>query len=875
MKGERNTDCDFLMGAYGIGRRLATRVAALLSKRIDATPTLLAAAADEPAVARLLLSPALLGDLEQVAQPWLQEQGRRCGVAEWELLRLVGPDQDGWRTLALEDDLLVEQAAGEPLGPDDVQDLSLVRAAPREMSVQESRELFAPEEVARLKLTVLTSQNPDERVECLRKLVFAPMDGAQKAGVFLSVLTDREAEPRVRREAVRSLEQIGFRTDLADAVRGLFHNDSQEAVYALRRLAALLGEAQQAEAALVLAVVLEVFDQQRDAEVLRELLRLIARAAGILVGNYQKTRQFFETALRHLARDFDGLCSEIEDALAACAEQAPELGAELLWRELDRNENARVRSLLLSVYESLESDPDRAADLARRAVSELLNPLLPESEKTRLRYGLVRIGEPAVLVALGRLGQAAGVERAELIRLVDVLCTESDVSDPTIQKAVAALIDLLKLGDASTRRSVVQAAVLGHPRVEAALQESLARELLELSSELRMPGILDSIQATLERIGPPALGPAVAMVARDYPCEAANRAARAIARIVQDAPDRVDGAVAGRILEQCLRLLDSPDLGEGAFTGALAAVCGYTAEGARHFDDCLRRLKDPLWSLPYAMDALDALGIMAGSANASERHQRELFELFDAIVTHQARARMGVRKETPEGPVYEFGREINFDIRVVPAAVKGLERLCVGGGSPAELRTAVVRRLLVLWEGVSKVRVVWGPAAIEALIGAMCSVACSPTAAVLMKVLLGASLLRSLNKLSVVRSIGRIGAQIDATPQLHRFILEAGERLLEEWEACEVQDEERRLELLRSAALLAANPSLDGSSADVLDLREYTLQGLYRGLREGMNELRESLLRMRDCPDLPEEQRREIDERLGKAFGLIRAGSGG
>jgi len=872
MQGERNNDCESLMGAYGIGRRLAARVVALLSKRLALTPTLLAVAADEAAVVQLLLSPELLRSDEALTQQWLQERARQCGMAEWELLRLVGADDEGWRTLALEDDLLAEQAALTSEERIEPRELGLVRAAPREMSVRETRELFAPEEVARLKLAVLTSQNADERIECLRKLVFAPMDGAQKAGVFLNVLTDREAEARVRREAIRSLEQIGFRSDMAEAVRGLFQEDAEETIYAIQRLSALLADAQRAEAALALAVVLEVFDQQKAAPTLRELLRLIARSADILVGNGQKTGQFFQTALRHLARDFDALRPEVERALSACAGQAPELAADLLWRELERSESPRVRSLLLSVCESLESDPSRAGELAERTVGELLNPDLPESEKTRLRYGLVRIGEPAVLVALGRLGQASGVERSELIRLVDVLCTESEVSDQTLQKAVTALIDLLKLADSVTRHSVVQAAVLGNPRVEPGLQEQLARELVGLMAELRMPGILDSIQATLERIGPAALRPAVSFMARAYPSEAARRAALAMGQIVQDSPDGVDAEVGRRILELCLRLLDDPDLEDGTFTIPLAAVCGYTREGAKHFEASLRRLKDPLWKLSYAMDALDALAIMAGSDNARGPHQEELFQLFDAIVTYQARTGMGVRRETEEGPVYEFGREIDFDIRVVPAAVKGLDRICVSRQVSPELRTAIVKRLLVLWEGVSKVRVIWGPAAIDALVKAMCSAACSPMASVLMKVHLGASLLRHLNKLSVVRSIGRIGAQPDESPQLHQFILEAGERLLNEWEECELQDEERRLALLQSAGFVAANPALDADAAPVRDLREHALEALFSGLREGMVEVREPLLNLRDCPGLPCDQKQEIDERLAKAFGLIRIG---
>jgi len=272
------------------------------------------------------------------------------------------------------------------------------------------------------------------------------------------------------------------------------------------------------------------------------------------------------------------------------------------------------------------------------------------------------------------------------------------------------------------------------------------------------------------------------------------------------------------------------------------------------------------------MDALDALGIMAGSPNAGAEHQQELFALFDAIVRVQARTGMGALKETEEGAVYEFGREVQFDVRAVPAAVKGLERICVSPQASEGLRKAIVKRLLILWEGVAKVRIIWGPAAIEALIGAMCSAARSPRADPDTKVRLGVSLLRFLNKINVIRSIGDIFGQPDESPQMRRTALEAGSEVLDEWEASELQDEERNVALLRSAGRIAANPALDAADEGVRKLRERALQALYRGLREGMTEVREPLLLLRDCPDLPPAQKQEIDERLGKAFGLVRIG---
>jgi hypothetical protein len=272
------------------------------------------------------------------------------------------------------------------------------------------------------------------------------------------------------------------------------------------------------------------------------------------------------------------------------------------------------------------------------------------------------------------------------------------------------------------------------------------------------------------------------------------------------------------------------------------------------------------------MDVLDALGVMAGSPNADSRHQELLFELFDGIVSFRGGASLGTRKDTEDGPVYEFGREIDFDTRVVPAAVQGLERICTSSQATAEMRRDIVKRFLLLWEGVSKVRIIWGPKAIESLIRAMCSAACSPKSDTTMKVRLGASLLRYLNKITVVRSIGVIYSQPDESPQMQRWTVDAAEQVIEEWSFSDAQDDERRLELLKSAGRIAANPALDPSAASVLRMRERSLHALFAGLREGMTALREPLLLMRECPGIPAAQKQEIDERLGKAFGLVRLG---
>jgi hypothetical protein len=50
------------------------------------------------------------------------------------------------------------------------------------------------------------------------------------------------------------------------------------------------------------------------------------------------------------------------------------------------------------------------------------------------------------------------------------------------------------------------------------------------------------------------------------------------------------------------------------------------------------------------------------------------------------------------------------------------------------------------------------------------------------------------------------------------------------------------------------------------------MSALFQALRAGIHEVRAPLERLRDCPDIPAEQREEIRNRLSRAFGLMRLG---
>jgi hypothetical protein len=297
--------------------------------------------------------------------------------------------------------------------------------------------------------------------------------------------------------------------------------------------------------------------------------------------------------------------------------------------------------------------------LAEIAVREIVNPALLERERTQLRYGLVRLGEPAARTVIERLRGRTGRDCAELIRLLDVVCTEGDVTDSTVNEAVRVLLDQLQLGEQVSRRLILEAAICGDKRVEEPLQSRLAVELLAHITEFRLPGTAEAIYRTLAKIGPPAARPLFDYVVRRYPSDDAEDAFIGLGKIARAHGDAIPPELWQEVFDYAVGLFDDPDVKRGGFAIALAYMCGYGSAGARVFERVLNAMKERVWKARYTFEILDALGIMAGSENARPKHQRELFEMFDESVHKKGPERIGVRRMTAEGGC----------LKVVPAAV--------------------------------------------------------------------------------------------------------------------------------------------------------------------------------------------------------------
>jgi len=162
---------EFYKERFALGDRLAVRLAALLAHQVDVTAAAIECLKDSEALRHAILHPELL---ERAAE--LDSEMLRALVLPGESLpaQLVVVEREGWRTVALEEELLAEQGAAEEAG---TEHLPMLGGKTAVMHPGEIADLFTRRDIAELELVLRTSADPSEKIEALRKLALSPASG--------------------------------------------------------------------------------------------------------------------------------------------------------------------------------------------------------------------------------------------------------------------------------------------------------------------------------------------------------------------------------------------------------------------------------------------------------------------------------------------------------------------------------------------------------------------------------------------------------------------------------------------------------------------------------------------------------------------------
>ncbi|MGH7143975.1 MAG: hypothetical protein ACREJ2_07520 [Planctomycetota bacterium] len=929
--------------AFGLSRRLLTRLHALMAEQIQCTPVLLEMAAENGNHAKLLLDMSILKNPAGLDLARLNELQGIYLTADDAVLTLV--KQNDVRVLGLEEEVLAEQVMqAHGLAP--VGDLrpTSPRAERRELAGSSGRQrpteaqraggdggtgdrdgstlallgagagrgprsaggggggedMFSEPMLQHLKLKLLTAADEGARAEALRILGLAPIAPHEKTELCLKALAD--GSQLVRSEAARLLRDQGFKTDLANALAGISAAEAEQRSYHLTRLGRMLEGASEVETTGATICLLRRVDEEPQAELLREVLVCIAQVlTGRSVGR-GTVAEVLRAALAVFSRHGNAIVGGVRQVFQALRVQAASEVAERLWVEIERNSNPVVRAECLSQLAELlklQRAGGEASEAVRAAGDRLARAcvhFLDQDEESgyaahSVGSVLMEMPEEAVRELVQGVKAAKSAQIVYMLRLLDYIVRFRTVAAEGKQAAARALLQVLTHGDQQVRTAAMETTLATDPELERSLRVELAEAFLEHLKDLMFEADKESAQATIARMGAPAVEVLLRHLDPLVPAKqritAVHNLGEAV-RQLQAPADREGRKEYKEIVETVLRQLkllslekDFPDPGEvDLCLGKVAACQGLSRESiqvcARHLlmraDETLAMLEraragqfatEPLAWRSAAL-SLEGLSWLCTSRNISQQVLNESFERLRAVLAGPPvdSDHPDVQHRDSEGEtLFEVGPSVEILVEVVPAAVEGVTRLALAPAGHAKVGREAAEILKQVWRQANRGEILLSPGNSITLVESLRDLGSSTRVPATVAVEILKTLAQRKEDPQILMHMALLAA---ASPyrELAAYAVRVGMEICKHRDQNGNFDPEVREFYLNGLAAAISRGDLPAEAAPVVGLRREALQCLYDGLADGIPRCLENLTRLRDKKVLRKIEQSDLETRL-------------
>jgi len=845
-----------IVDRFGLSPRLAARVCALRAKGLGVSPGFLESVRPGCPAERLLLRTDLLRNASRMTP---ERFGRLAG-------EIFGSDQppvlavnpDGSRVIALSDQ--VEHRQVEVVKAEDaVAVFSPVGTGLKVIGEEETRKLFTPEEVSRLKIVILTSADPAEKIEAIRRLALSPLNPTDKGMVLIHALADSDAAVRV--EAADALSALGLTPGIASAARSLGEGNLKQRIRAAERMGALAEQVGESEISVILTMLAGAINSEESDEVKTTLIRSFKGACGVVA----RSRAYAAEMVRLLVRQLEGapevLYRPVREILGEVGRRAPGVMTELIIQELMVVKAPPLRWLLFGVLATFPVPQEHRAQLARMGVADLEASDTPEEDCKGIGGMLCDWGVEAVKPLLAALPESGDAQKIYIVRLIDeIVCHRG--GDDAAQESAAALLDLLRVSNKHVRVPIIETRVITHPKLSDALKARMARELLDSITDFANPRMKDVIEADAVRLGKAALEAARGVLIEEDDHARRQSACRVMAEIVEACKGAAKRRrLADDMLAVCVEEWEKREEKKGYLAETIARISVCSSAPPEQLTEIAADFKDVVFNIPEPSGVLLALGHISASSKLDIKSRfdiaQTLFELLDATLP-ELTDKVLASTTNDDDVVYHFGSEVTAYTEMIPACLEGLEKIYFGTRAKS-LRARIADFLIEKWNETSNWTTIWGPDALELLMHALSRIARDDSTNPDCRGKIVEALGEHLDFMPVVEEIGAILAADQSLPRIGAAACEIGSKLLQR---ASRHREDQPGPLLKAIGAIAARTSLGKDPEKARKLRERTLQMLYSGVKEGLPEAVEALRRMKDCPALPAATREEIGVRV-------------
>lgn len=856
---------------FSLSRRLKARLGALLTRKVEVSPTVLEAAAPGSSLEKILLSPLTLKD--NLDADALEEAG--ADLEEEGLLPTLVAKSDGWSLIALKDEVLaeegwaeaeesVEEGAGRGLGDGGGgADRPLARSHRVSPTAAAAGDVFSEERLQALKVTLLTSADAEARVEALRLVGYSPLTSDEKTELFFQALNDQEA--MVRSTAAALLREVGLDVGTSEVLRALASSDEDERLFAVERLgrAALTGKGLAAAAAVV-ALVAEL-RIEASASVRKKVLSALEEAAAFIAASPDRARELVSLLLAHLGPQFDELAYPVRRLVARVGEFLSGETSEVLWSEVESTPDRRVKVMLLTLLAELAG-----VDIERVSQAMAGEIALPEERDVDFRSFssyLHQMAQASVDALVDAYPAAAAGQKKHIVRLLDDICRYEEVSLEAKER-VAGLFRKYLAGAGRDLRIIIMSTTL--PRDEALSEETrraLAALFLDNIHDVHMPTDIDNIEYTISRMGFPAVEPLVERLDERFPERERLRAARLLGEL-----GRLEGLKAAnsrnvaKALEEVLRALEArliegfPEPGEIFI--AQGKICSSGAVKRAAVDVMARSLEEHLEGDRQDARVYEAAGWTAASPKAPEKFVAlamsrffEVLERPEEEIPADTRLEAGMK-------IYELGSEARFYTDLLPAVLKGLMLVYLGQERRTARRKTIVGFLLRKWQEVTTGQRLWGPGNVTELVRVLAEIGTDPSTESGTKISIAKALGRRLYQIPVMFALAEILETDDSPGEMARLASAFLVALLKRRDEEGRFEEDERAEVLEALGRVTLRRHLETRIRGTEKVRETVVDALSNGLKDQVPGCQDLLVRIRDSDNVPKGLREKVAETL-------------
>jgi len=847
-----------LVQRFNLSERLAVRIVALQTKRVDVTPAVLEGATRGSEVERLLLLPSILSLAKSLSSDALQSIRTEADVTGADDLVVV--EQKGWRTIALSEELMAEDHAAEMQLAQEEQ--LPVRMNPLQLIDREdAAELFTPSEITNLKVILLTSADPREKISALRKLLLSAMPVLEKGAVLISALRDDDAE--VRAEAASGLGRLGLSPGVADAARVLATGSDDERCFAAGELAGLIRNVKEHEIPVLLTVMGASLSGESEMSVRVALIDAAREMAPFAAKRPDCASELVQLLLQQIRSDLGGLGSSIRAALREIAKIDNNAVASLLSDQIMKVPNGKARRFLFSVFGDIGVPAEMAEAIAREIAAEAVRGSASEIELQVMANQLAALKEPAVLELCKQFEDAPASRRPVLVRMIDIACAGKDVSSESKNEAGLLFARILKTANKHLRSALLETLLPTDQQLSDDVREELAEEMLGSLREFKHPRIIEEVESKLSRMGQAAILPLLKWLESGLRIEDRVSAARSLGLLL---PQLSKGQAAlerqcQRGIETALRLADNTERKyKGELIRAVGKMASSDAVPPSQAEIISRRLKSQLMESDCPYDILDAIGQIALHPHAPLQLQIETTKTFIGLIQGELPELEAPERATGE-EAYDVGGEVTAYTEMVPVLLHRLERIYSRTRSD-QLRTGIADVLLERWREASEWRLLWGLRNTALLLDALGRIGSDKCTAGPMRVKVLDAIAKRLDFPPAVKAIGDICSGQSRLRSVGSRAADIAKQLLRRLGFRDKMADGEADIVYDALGKIAARERLGDTDAEAGQLRQQIVEALFDGLREGSSGAADGLHFAIESTHLPQDIERDASERL-------------